>query len=98
MLPPIRGDGPHYAGFPSAWRRIAKRAEIEDATAHTLRHSFASVAGDLGMSESTIGALLGHAKGSVTSRYVHALDVVLLAAADRVTAEIASQMSTAFPR
>lgn len=91
VLPAVRGEG-HYAGFAVAWRRLMKRAELDGVTAHTLRHSFASVAGDLGMAESTIAALLGHAMGSVTSRYVHHLDSVLLRAADRLSAEIVDQI------
>ena len=43
---------------------------LEAVTPHVLRHSFASVAGDLGYSELTIAALLGHAGGSVTAGYV----------------------------
>jgi integrase len=49
-----------------------------------LRHSFASLANDLGHSEPTIAALIGHKGRSVTSRYVHSADAVLLAAADVV--------------
>jgi hypothetical protein len=49
-----------------------------------LRHSFASLAGDLGYSEPTIGTLIGHKGHSITSRYVHAADAVLVAAADAV--------------
>jgi len=81
--------------MPRAWKRIAARAKLDDVTPHTLRHSFASVAGDLGYSESTIAALLGHAAGSVTSRYVHHLDSVLIAAADNVANEILKMMSSA---
>ena len=55
-----------------------------DVTPHVLRHSFASLAGDLGYSEPTIAALVGHKGQSITSRYVHAADAVLLAAADAV--------------
>jgi integrase len=55
-----------------------------DITPHTLRHSFASLASDLGYSEATIAALVGHKGRSVTSRYLHAADAVLLAAADAV--------------
>ena len=60
---------------------------------HTLRHAFASTAGDLGYSDATIGAMLGHAGHGVTSRYIHHLDVVLIAAADRVAMQIAGAMS-----
>ena len=62
-------------------------------TPHTLRHSFASVAGDLGFTESTIAAMLGHAAGTVTSRYVHHLDSVLVAAADKVATAIHAMMT-----
>src|SRR3546814_19076779 len=56
--------------------------------AHVLRHSFASMANDLGFTEITIAALLGHASGSITSRYVHTLDSALIMAADTVSGYI----------
>jgi integrase len=49
-----------------------------------LRHSFASLAADLGYSEPVIAALVGHKGRSTTSRYLHSADAVLLAAADAV--------------
>jgi integrase len=81
-----------FGGIPRAWRRIAKYARLEGVTPHTLRHSFASVAGDLGYSDSTIAAMLGHSSNSVTSRYIHHLDEVLLSATDRVVEAIADMM------
>lgn len=87
VLPALRKDG-HFGGMPSGFERIMKKAKLTGVTPHTLRHSYASVAGDLGYSESTIGALLGHTAGTVTSRYVHHLDSVLIAAADRVARTI----------
>jgi hypothetical protein len=54
----------------------------------TLRHTFASVAGDLDFSELTIDGLLGHSVRSVTRGYVH-LDKSLIVAADQVAAAIA---------
>jgi integrase len=84
VFPATRGDG-FMSGFPKFWARIAKLGLIPPGiTPHTLRHSFASLAGDLGYSEPTIAALVGHKGRSVTSRYVHAADAVLLAAADAV--------------
>jgi hypothetical protein len=45
------------------WDAIAKRAGLpKDVTTHTLRHSFASEAGDAGYTELTISVLLGHKK------------------------------------
>lgn len=87
-----RGKGP-FGGLNGAIERMTKRAGLEDVTAHTLRHSFASVAGDLGYSEPTIAAMLGHSSGSVTRRYVHHLDSVLIAAADKVARTIHGYMT-----
>ena len=50
---------------------------------HVLRHTFASVAGDLGFSELTIAGLLGHSARGVTQGYVH-VDTALVVPADRV--------------
>ena len=59
---------------------------LSDITPHVLRHSFASIANDLGFTEVTIaGALVGHAKGSVTSKYIHTLDTALIMAADTIS-------------
>jgi len=92
VLTPVR-SGEVFGGMPKGWTRIAKRAGFDDVTLHTLRHSFASVAGDLGYTEPTIAAMLGHAAGSVTSRYIHHLDSVLVAAADKVALTIFDMMS-----
>jgi integrase len=84
VFPATRGGG-RMSGFPKLWARIVKLGELPaDATPHTLRHSFASLAGDLGYSETTIAALIGHKGRSITSRYIHSADVVLLTAADAV--------------
>ncbi|XYD11977.1 tyrosine-type recombinase/integrase (plasmid) [Methylobacterium sp. NMS12] len=93
VLPTARGGQGPFASLDDALERIVARAGLEGVTAHTLRHAFASTAGDLGYSDSTIGAMLGHAGHGVTSRYIHHLDVVLIAAADRVAMQIAGAMS-----
>ncbi len=46
---------------------------------HTLRHTFGSVAGDLGFSELTIRAMLGHASQNVTQNYIHIDEALKLA-------------------
>ncbi len=92
VFPAIRGGG-HFGGIVGAWKRIRGRAGLsDDVTLHTLRHSYASVAGDCGFAESTIGALLGHSGQSITSRYVHRLDAVLVSGADTVAKEVLRQM------
>lgn len=84
VFAPARGDGT-MTGFPKFWARIVAPRDLpRDITPHVLRHSFASLANDLGYSEPTIAALIGHKGRSVTSRYVHSADTVLLAAADVV--------------
>ncbi|RLP23643.1 site-specific integrase [Mesorhizobium sp. YM1C-6-2] len=92
VLPALRKTG-HYKGLAGAWVRLMNRAALEGVTPHTMRHSYASVAGDLGFAESTIAAMLGHTAGTVTSRYIHRLDTVLVAAANRVSGEIWRQMT-----
>lgn len=84
VFPATRGDG-RMTGFPKLWAKIAEFGPLpSDITPHVLRHSFASLAGDLGYSDPTIAALIGHKGRTITSRYVHAADAVLLAAADAV--------------
>jgi integrase len=96
-FPATRGDG-RMTGFPKLWARIAKLGSLPaDITPHVLRHSFASLAGDLGYSEPTIAALVGHQGRSVTSRYVHSADAVLLAAADTVANRTAELMGDVKP-
>jgi integrase len=97
VFPATRGEG-RMAGFPGLWARIAKMGELPgDITPHVLRHSFASLAGDLGYSEPTIAALIGHQGRSMTSRYVHAADAVLLAAADAVADRTRALMGDGHP-
>ena len=57
-------------------------------TPHVLRHSFASIANDLGFTEVTIAALVGHSKSTVTSKYIHTLDTALIMAADTISGYI----------
>ena len=97
VFPASRGDGA-MTGFPGMFERIVKAGGLPaDVTPHVLRHSFASLAGDLGYSEPTIAALVGHKGHTITSRYVHAADAVLLAAADAVAGRTAKLMGQAVP-
>jgi integrase len=57
VFPATRGDGP-MVGFKKFWPKIAKLGALPvDVTPHVLRHSFASLAADLGYSEPTIASL-----------------------------------------
>lgn len=81
---PGQGIDNAVGNFPQSWKKLLIDTPLWDVTPHVLRHSFASIANDLGFTEITIAALIGHAKGSVTSRYVHTLDSTLIMAADTV--------------
>ena len=65
------GETP-IVGYRKMWLRIAKLGGLSaDITPHVLRHSFASLAADLGYNEPTIASLLGH-KNSQHHQQVHA--------------------------
>jgi integrase len=95
VFPATRGNSDAImSGFKKMWKKIAELANLSaDVTPHTLRHSFTSLAADLGYSELTIGALVGHKGRTITSRYVHSADAVLLSAADAVAIKTAALMS-----
>jgi integrase len=77
------GQGEPIANLRSHWLRLKM---LRDVTPHVLRHSFASLAADLGLADSTIAGLIGHKQQSMTSRYLH-LDKTLISAANIVAAE-----------
>src|SRR5262249_30113238 len=94
VFPATRGSGDVVmSGFKKLWKRIAKLGGLPpEVSPHVLRHSFASLAADLGYSEPVIAALVGHQGRSTTSRYLHSADAVLLAAADAVANRTAELM------
>ncbi|NWG22908.1 MAG: tyrosine-type recombinase/integrase [Pseudorhodoplanes sp.] len=85
---PGQGEDNAFGSFPNHWEQLFKRSPLSDVTPHVLRHSFASIANDLGFTEVTIAALVGHSKGSVTSKYIHTLDTALVMAADTIAGYI----------
>lgn len=93
VLPGARDPRKPFGGLAAVIEKTIAAAGLAKVTAHTLRHSFASVGGDLDFTENTIGVILGHSTGSTTSRYVHRLDSVLIGAADRIAGEVNRQMT-----
>jgi hypothetical protein len=85
---PGQAEDNAFGSFPNHWKHIFEDSPLSDITPHVLRHSFASIANDLGFTEVTIAALVGHAKGSVTSKYIHTLDPALIMAADTISGYI----------
>lgn len=95
---PSEKSGSAMNGFSKTFKSFTLGANLpQDITPHVLRHSFASVAGDIGLSLPTIGALMGHKSGGVTSKYIHHADAVLLSAADQVANSIMQRMGEPAP-
>lgn len=90
VFPSAETGGP-ITTAPACLARLSVIAKLEDVTPHTLRHTFGSVAGDLGFSELTIAAMLGHASQTVTQGYVH-VDEALRLAVSRTSEEIAKAL------
>lgn len=84
----------HYVGTPKLFAALCEQAGIKDATLHTLRHTFGTVATVIGYSELIIGGLLGHSNGTTTGRYAHTPDPLLVAAADAVSMRIATYLNS----
>lgn len=80
--------GKPLVGFPRLWKKLFRNTTLADITPHVLRHSFSSVANDLGFTEATIAALMGHSRGTITGRYIHTVDSLLVMAADTVAGHI----------
>ena len=85
---PGQGEDNAFGSFPNHWEQIFTDSPLVGVTPHVQRHSFASIANDLGFTEVTIAALVGHSKGSVTSKYIHTLDTALIMAADTISGYI----------
>jgi len=90
VFPGPRGEDTFFGGLPNQWNEIFIGSPLEGVTPHVLRHSFASIGNDLGFTEVTIAALMGHAKATVTSKYIHLLDAALIMAADTLAGYIAA--------
>lgn len=87
VFPSTTADGP-YTAVSACLQRVCQLAGITGVTPHTLRHTFGSIAGELGFSELTIRAMLGHASQNVTQDYIH-IDEAMKLAVQRTSNEIA---------
>ena len=78
------------------WRELRNRAKLDDFTLHDWRRTFATVAGDVGITDHLIGGLLGHVVPGIRGRYARRTPAALLDAADTVSAEIAARLGLTF--
>lgn len=89
VLPSSRKDG-HLVGLPKTWNTVRRRAGLEWATLHILRHSFASFGAGSGLGLPIIGHLLGHKDSSTTARYAKVAVDPAKVAANRISEGIAA--------
>lgn len=101
-IPKVKGNpyvitgaikGQHLTDMQKPWRRLRKRAGLDDLRIHDLRHSFASDALQLGQDLTMIGRLLGHTQVQTTARYAHLKTDPIRAAANKVSEAIALALS-----
>jgi integrase len=88
---PERSKPGHRTDIRVAWDTLRKAADIPDARAHDLRHTFASLIVSQGDGLPVIGALLGHTTPATTARYAHLLDDPLRKAVERAANAIAGR-------
>lgn len=94
FFPSTHGDASFFVGLPKIWKWVSALAGLPPTlTLHGLRHGFAGWAAELGYSEPTIKALLGHARSGVTQGYIVRPDRALVNAANDVSGHIARMMS-----
>lgn len=74
------------------WLNVVHAAGLT-LTPHGLRHSFVTVARELGYGDHVIAALVGHSLGSMTSRYGMAPGDIVREAADKVSESIAARLA-----
>jgi integrase len=91
LLPGARAGQP-LVNLSKPLRAILMAAGLSGVSLHVLRHSFASVGVDAGLSLPIVGKLLGHAQPATTQRYAHVADPVR-AAGELVAGRIADAMS-----
>ncbi len=84
------------ASLAPMWRELRNRAKLDDFTLHDWRRTFATVAGDVGITDHLIGGLLGHVVPGIRGRYARRTPAALLDAADTVSAEIAARLGLTF--
>ena len=89
---PGRLPGKPLRSIDRSWRKVRRRARLEDVRLHDLRHSFASRALALGEGLSMIGKLLGHKRIQTTARYAHLAEDSVKESAARIAASIGAEI------
>ena len=74
--------------------RLREGAGLDDVRLHDLRHTFGSHVVNSGEALPVLGGVLGHRSVQTPQRYAHLANVPLQQTAERVSAVIASALSS----
>ena len=91
----FKGTKGQPANLSYFWSGMRRNAGLPDVRLHDLRHSYASIAIQNGISLDAIGRLLGHALPETTERYAHLTDQNIVDAAESVGGSICTLMGWA---
>jgi integrase len=72
----------HVKDLKAFWKKLCINAGIKNARIHDLRHTFASILVNKGVSLQVAGKLLGHSDTRTTERYSHLINSTLKQATD----------------
>jgi integrase len=95
---PGRASGKPIVGLQKVWERVRAVAGFSDLRLHDLRHGFASVGVNRGVSMALLQGLLGHSSPTTTSRYTHLQTDPMRAEADRIAGAIAEALGRKIER
>ena len=87
-----RTDPAHHQGNAPAGDYTESRIADDHPRPHPKLHLIDGryrIGNDLGFTEVTIAAMVGHSKGPVTSKYIYTLDTALIMAAETIAGYIA---------
>jgi integrase len=91
---PGRIAGQPLVGLQKFWERVRVTAHLGDLRLHDLRHGFATVGVNRGVSLALLQGLLGHSSPPTTHRYAHLQTDPMRAEADGIAASIAESLKT----
>ncbi len=89
-----RVAGKPLVGLQKIWQRVRMEAHLDDLRLHDLRHGFASVGVNRGVSLALLQGLLGHSSPLTTSRYAHLQTDAMRWTADGIAASIAEALGS----
>lgn len=92
---PGREDGKPINNVRKAMTRVLTVAGIEHLRIHDLRHTFASLAVNAGVSLYEVQSMLGHSTPQMTQRYAHIANKALRSASQRVADVVSAAARTA---